>query len=61
MAFKLEVLLDILSISRADVTKTERMLEKERIVSDEYRKELERVLKICKEKGWDVGTIGGRG
>eukprot|EP00520_Triparma_pacifica_P015532 CAMPEP_0118631750 /NCGR_PEP_ID=MMETSP0785-20121206/72_1 /TAXON_ID=91992 /ORGANISM="Bolidomonas pacifica, Strain CCMP 1866" /LENGTH=350 /DNA_ID=CAMNT_0006522463 /DNA_START=233 /DNA_END=1288 /DNA_ORIENTATION=+ len=49
MAFKLEVLLDMLSISRADVTKTERMLEKERIVSDEYRKELERVLKVCED------------
>jgi acetolactate synthase regulatory subunit len=59
LQFKLEVLLDMLSISRADVTQTERMLEKEKIVSDEYRKELERVLGVCEEKGFDVGTIGG--
>ena len=53
--------MDMLSISRADVTKTERMLEKEKIVADEYRKELERVLKVCEDKGWDVGEMGGGG
>ncbi|GMI39970.1 hypothetical protein TrCOL_g4893 [Triparma columacea] len=59
--FKLEVLMDMLSIARADVTKTERMLEKEKIIADEYRKELERVLEICEKKGWDVGEVGGVG
>ena len=53
--------MDMLSIARADVTKTERMLEKEKIIADEYRKELERVLEICEKKGWDVGEVGGVG
>ncbi|GMH78015.1 hypothetical protein TrST_g10610 [Triparma strigata] len=55
-AFKSELLIDMLAVSQADNKKSEAKYEKERIKGDEWRKEVERLYKLCEEKGVDTGS-----
>ncbi|GMI14588.1 hypothetical protein TrLO_g4425 [Triparma laevis f. longispina] len=54
--FKSELLLDMLAVSQADNKKSEAKYEKERVKGDEWRKEVERLYKLCEKKGVDTGN-----